>query len=129
MIITTLHYNHSTIMQYFYMAMAIRRTIYIINVVCRIQMTTVNFNIVAVIFNLHNQLAINGNQFVTWSVHNLYNKGHSMINLTVIPYGSKALVTQLMHSMWWMNVHWFYCHNSYYLMGYVDIVSSWILFG
>ena len=35
----------------------------------------------------------------------MHNKGHSMINLTLVLYGSKALVTQLIHSMGWMSEH------------------------
>ena len=49
MIIIMLHYNHSTIMQYFYIAMAIRSAIYTINTVCCTLINTVNLNIIAVI--------------------------------------------------------------------------------
>ena len=46
MIIIKVHYNHSTIMQYFYIGMDIRSAIYTINVVCCSQINTVNLNIV-----------------------------------------------------------------------------------
>ena len=52
MIIIMLHYNCSTIMQCFYMAMAIKGPVYIINVVCCSQVTTMNFNKIVVIINL-----------------------------------------------------------------------------
>ena len=48
-----LHYNNSTIMQYFYIGVAIRRAIYTINVVCCSQMNTVNLSIIAFVINLH----------------------------------------------------------------------------
>ena len=59
MTIIMLHYNHSTIMQYFYIGMAIRRVIYTINAVFCSQNNAVNLNIIAVIINLQNQFAIN----------------------------------------------------------------------
>ena len=49
MIIIMLHCNHSTIMQYFYIGMAIRSPIYTVNMVCCSLLNTVNLNIITVI--------------------------------------------------------------------------------
>ena len=50
-IIIILHYNHSTIMQYLYICMAIRRAIYTTNTVCCSQINIVNLTITAATIN------------------------------------------------------------------------------
>ena len=47
MIIIMLHYDHSTIMQYFYIDMVIRSVIYTINMVHCSLINTVSLNIIA----------------------------------------------------------------------------------
>ena len=49
MIMIMLHYNHNTIMQYFYIGMTIRSAVYAINVVCCSLINIVNLNIIAII--------------------------------------------------------------------------------